>query len=186
LTEDGISPRAIPGVANGMYIAGSDEHDEDGVLISDRRAGFPEMLEVRKQQMHKRMKKMDLLLKELPAPKAEGHASSDANILFVGWGSTLDTIRESQQQLEKTGVKTALLHIKYILPFHAKEVKEILTEYESKGVKILMVEGNYTGQMARHIRAETGFELKDKYLRFDGEYILPRDITAFVQENYQF
>ena len=49
-----------------------------------------------------------------------------------------------------------------------------------------MVEANYTGQMARHIRAETGFEIKDKYLRFDGEYILPREITAFVQENYKF
>jgi 2-oxoglutarate ferredoxin oxidoreductase subunit alpha len=186
VTEDGISPRTIPGVANGMYIAGSDEHDESGVLISDRRAGFPEMLEVRKSQMHKRMKKMDLLLKELPAPTVEGHNSSEAKILFVGWGSTLDTIRESRQQLEKAGVKTAQLHIKYVLPFQSKEVGAILNEYNSKGVKILMVEGNYTGQMARHIRGETGFEIKDKYLRFDGEYILPRDITAFVQENYKF
>ena len=186
VTEDGVSPRTIPGVVNGMYIAGSDEHDEEGLLISDRRAGYPEMLEERKKQMHKRMKKLDYLLKELPAPKVEGHSSSEAKILFVGWGSTLDTIRESRQQLEKKGVKTAQLHIKYIMPFHSKEVNAILTEYASKGVKIHKVEGNYTGQMATYIRGHTGFEIKDKYLRFDGDYILPREITAFVQEKYKF
>jgi 2-oxoglutarate ferredoxin oxidoreductase subunit alpha len=186
LTEDGISPRVIPGVPKGMHIAGSDEHDESGTLLSDRRAGFPEMIVKRKQQMHKRMMKMELLLKELPAPKVDGHSSSDAKILIVGWGSSLDTIKESRQQLEKDGIKTAQLHIKYIMPFHAKEVSSILSDYSSKGVEVLMVEANYTGQMAKYIRGETGFEIKDKYLRFDGEYILPRDITTYVKENYKF
>ena len=186
LTEDGISPRVIPGVPHGMHTAGSDEHDESGELLSDRRAGFPEMIEKRKLQMHKRMRKMDALLHELPAPVVDGHSSSESQVLFVGWGSTLDTIKESRQQLEKAGIKTSQLHIKYVLPFHATEVSQILNDYASKGVKILMVEANYTGQMARHIRAETGFEIKDKYLRFDGEYMLPRELTAFVQEKYNF
>ena len=48
VTDDGISPRTIPGVVNGMYIAGSEEHDEEGLLISVRRAGYPEMLVERK------------------------------------------------------------------------------------------------------------------------------------------
>jgi 2-oxoglutarate ferredoxin oxidoreductase subunit alpha len=186
VTEDGVSPRTIPGVEGGIYDAGSDEHDETGALISDRRAGYPEALVERKKQMQKRMKKMEVLLQDLPAPKVDGHNSDEAQILFVGWGSTLDTIRESRSQLEKKGIKTAQLHIKYVLPFHVKEVSQILNEYQEKGVKILMVEGNFTGQMARHIRAETGFEIKDKYLRYDGEYILPREIAQFVKEKYNF
>ena len=172
ITEDGISPRTIPGVIGGQHDAGSDEHDEWGNLVSDRRSGYPEAIEVRKQQMKKRMTKMDTLLAELPAPEVAGYTSEEAKLLVVGWGSTKDTIAEARMMAEKDGIKTAQLHIKYILPFHGKEVGEILRSYESKGVKILMVEGNYTGQMARYIRGETSFEFKEKYLRYEGENIL--------------
>jgi len=49
-------------------------------------------------------------------------------------------------------------------------------------VKIIMIEANYTGQMQRHIRAETGFEIKSHYRRYDGEYMLPREVVAAVKE----
>jgi 2-oxoglutarate ferredoxin oxidoreductase subunit alpha len=182
ITDSGVSPRTIPGTKNGMHDAGSDEHDEFGVLVSDRRAGYPEMNEVRIQQMQKRMRKMDGLLKELPAPTVEGHDATNADILVVGWGSSLDVIREARSMVEKKGIKTAQLHIKYILPFHAYEVENILKDYNNKGVKILLVEANYTGQMGRHIRAETGFEIKDKYLRYEGEYILPRELEGAITQ----
>ena len=182
LTEDGISPRALPGVKGGRHDAGSDEHDENGKLVSDWRAGYPDAIQVRLDQMEKRMKKMDVLLKELPAPLVDGHASGDCDLLIVSWGSSLDTIREARTTLEKEGVKTAQLHIKYILPFHSKEVNDILTSYEAAGVKIVMIEANYTGQMQRHIRAETSFEIKDHYRRYDGEYMLPREVVAAMKE----
>ena len=181
VTDDGISPRTIPGVRYGQYDAGSDEHDEFGHLISDVRAGYPDAIQIRIQQMNKRMKKMEVLLKELPAPEAEGHGSNDADVLLVSWGSLLDIVRESRSQLEKNhGIKTAHLHIKYILPFHSKEVGEILQSYKDAGAEIILVENNYTGQMGQHIRAETGFEIKKKYLRYDGETILPREVTDAV------
>src|SRR5207245_1868127 len=34
-TESGISPRAVPGVPGHIFTAATDEHDEDGTLISD-------------------------------------------------------------------------------------------------------------------------------------------------------
>jgi 2-oxoglutarate ferredoxin oxidoreductase subunit alpha len=34
-TPSGISPRAIPGLPGHLYVSGTDEHDEDGVLLSD-------------------------------------------------------------------------------------------------------------------------------------------------------
>ncbi|MHA2503379.1 MAG: 2-oxoacid:acceptor oxidoreductase subunit alpha [Candidatus Kariarchaeaceae archaeon] len=182
LTEDGISPRAIPGVKGGRHDAGSDEHDENGKLVSDWRAGYPDAIQVRLDQMEKRMKKMDVLLEELPAPVADGHAVGDCDLLIVSWGSTLDTIKEARTALEKDGVKTAQLHIKYILPFHSKEVTDILTSYEAAGTKIVMIEANFTGQMQRHIRAETSFDIKDHYRRYDGEYILPREVVVAMKE----
>ncbi|HUJ77579.1 MAG TPA: 2-oxoacid:acceptor oxidoreductase subunit alpha, partial [Thermoplasmata archaeon] len=38
-TETGVSPRAIPGQPGLQFVAGSDEHDEKGHLISDVKAG---------------------------------------------------------------------------------------------------------------------------------------------------
>ncbi len=183
LTEDGISPRTIPGVANGQYDAGSDEHDEYGKLISDVRAGYPDSLVIRKQQMNKRMKKMEVLLKELPAPVVEGHSADDSDVLIVGWGSTYDTIAEARSHMEKEGIKTSQLHIKYIEPFHSKEVGEILHEFGEKGKTIIMVEVNYTGQMAKHIRGETGFNIEKKVLKYDGEALLASEIVAGVKEH---
>ncbi len=185
VTDDGVSPRTIPGVKFGRYDAGSDEHDEFSRLVSDVRAGFPEAIEVRLQQMKKRMTKMDVLLKELPAPVVEGHSIDDSDLLIVSWGSQLDIVREARAHLEKTNnIRTSHLHIKYILPFHSKEVGEILRSFEQKGVNIMMYEGNYTGQMARHIRAETGFEIKHKYLRYDGETVLPIEIVKYVKDTF--
>ncbi len=183
VTEDGISPRTIPGVKYGQYDAGSDEHDEFGKLISDVRAGYPDSIKIRIDQMNKRMRKMETLLKELPPPEVEGYKPGEADVLLVTWGSLLDIVRESRKQLEERyGKKTAHLNIKYILPFHSKEVKEILESYQNSGARIILVENNYTGQMGQHIRAETGFEIKDKYLRYDGETILPREVTDAVME----
>ena len=34
-TPSGISPRAVPGLPGHVYVATTDEHDEDGVIISD-------------------------------------------------------------------------------------------------------------------------------------------------------
>ena len=182
LTEDGISPRTIPGAKGGRHDAGSDEHDETGKLISDWRAGYPDAIAMREKQMEKRMKKMEVLLENLPAPTVDGYTSDEADVLLVTWGSTLDTVKEARNRLDQDGVKTSQLHIKYILPFHGDEVKKILSEFEDKGVKIIMIEGNYTGQMQRHIRAESGYEIKEHYRRYDGEYILPREVVLAVKE----
>jgi len=181
-TDDGVSPRAIPGTKGGRHDAGSDEHDQTGKLISDWRAGYPDAIEIRKKQMEKRMKKVETLLEELPVPTTEGHPAGDTDVLIVSWGSTLDTIREAREELEADGVKTAQLHIKYVVPFHADAVTNILTSYESAGAKIVMIEANYSGQMERHIRAETGFKIADHYRRYDGEYMLPREIFAAIKE----
>ena len=80
-----------------MHNAGSDEHDEDGSLVSDRRAGYPEAVNVRIQQMNKRMKKMDILKQTLPTPIVNGYSADEADILVVSWGSSRDLVLEVAQ-----------------------------------------------------------------------------------------
>lgn len=171
-TESGISPRALPGTANTLYVSPSDDHDEEAILISDMFTAPP----VRRKIVEKRMRKMDLLLKELPAPKLEG--SADADVTIVCWGSTVGVVKEVVERLNGEGVKANFVCIKYIYPFHAKEVTEIL----NKAKKKISVEVNFTSQMARLIRSETGIAMDAHINRYDGEPFEPKDVVARIKD----
>ncbi len=45
-----------------------------------------------------------------------------------------------------------------------------------------MVEGNYSGQMRRHIRAETGIWIEHALLKYDGTYWSPKEIVQKAKE----
>lgn len=170
-TEDGVSPRAIPGTPNTIYTSGTDEHDERGILISDMFTAPG----VRRMMMEKRMKKLTNMLKELPAPKLEGPA--DAELTLVGWGSTYGVIREAAELLTAAGTKTNYLILKYIYPFHDVEVGQILSKCKKK----ISVEANFTSQMARHVRAETGIKMDAHVVKYDGEPLEPDYVVACVK-----
>lgn len=176
VTDTGVSPRAFPGQAGHEFVAATDEHDEAGILVSDVLAGIPEHIETRRRQMEKRMRKMTFILRDLPPPKISG--PEDADITLVGWGSSQQVLKEVVLALGEKGVKANQLHIKYLMPFHAEEVEEIL----KKSKKILDVEANYTGQLAKLIRAETGFKIQHKLLKYDGEPFAPRPIVEKALE----
>jgi 2-oxoglutarate/2-oxoacid ferredoxin oxidoreductase subunit alpha len=172
LTESGVSPRVVPGHEGTAYVAPSDEHDEQGILISDEFTNPP----MRKAMMEKRMRKVDGILRELPPPELYGPAEAD--VTLVGWGSTKGLIREAISLLADEGITANNLQIKYLVPFHAAEVEAILQGAKCK----IAVEHNFTGQLARHIRAETGIKMDEKILKYDGEPLEPHHIVERVKE----
>ncbi len=175
-TESGISPRSLPGEEGFEHVAASDEHDEDSTLISDRRAGLPDMLEIRRKMMEKRGRKLVHVLNDLrPLVK---YGPEDADITIVGWGSTTGIIQEAVDVLNAEGIKANSIHIRYIYPFQTKEVSEALNKANTR----LIVEMNYSGQMRRHIRAETGIWIEHALLKYDGDYLQPREVVDKVRE----
>jgi 2-oxoglutarate ferredoxin oxidoreductase subunit alpha len=170
-TRSGVSPRALPGTEGAMYVAGTDDHDEEGVLISDVFTAPP----VRRKVQEKRMHKLEAVIKELAPPQLEGPA--DAEVTLIGWGSTKGVIREAVALLAEEGIRANHLQIKYLYPFHATEVSEILR----RSKRTICVECNYTGQFARHLRAETSFSVSDLILKYDGEPFEPHHIAEQVQ-----
>ena len=170
-TPSGVSPRALPGTEGTEYVAATDEHDEEGILISDVFTSPP----VRRKIMERRMKKVELALQELEPPKLEGPA--DAPVTLIGWGSSKGVIGEARALLAAEGVRANQLHIKYLHPFHTREVKSIL----EKSKMLIGVEGNYTGQFARFLRAETGISVHASILKYDGEPFEPRIIAEEVK-----
>jgi len=154
ITESGISPRLLPGVSGGLVVTDSDEHTDDGRIT--------ELAEVRMANVRKRIKKFDLLKKEIQPPYTYGPL--DAEALLIGWGSTYGPIKEATEIFNARGSKVRMLHLSEIWPFPAEAVTEQL-----KQVKLsISIENNATGQMAHLIRAETGIEVDAKILRFDG------------------
>jgi len=170
-TPSGISPRALPGTEGAVYVAATDEHDEEGILISDVFTSPP----VRRKIMEKRMKKLEALRKELAPPKLEG--PREAEVTLIGWGSTRGVIREAVAQLAAEGIPSNQLHFKVLFPFHAEEALAILKTSK----RTVSVEANQTGQFARHLRAETGFTVDHQILKYDGEPFEPQHIVHQVK-----
>jgi 2-oxoglutarate ferredoxin oxidoreductase subunit alpha len=171
ITESGVSPRAVAGTPGHVHVVATDEHDQDGVLISD------EFTDPHKRQaMHeKRMRKMDAVLPLLPPPALFGAA--DAAITLLGWGSTEGVIREALGQLADAGIRANNLQIKWLVPLHADAIVAIL----SACAKVIIVENNYSGQFARYLRAETGFAADGHIRKYDGEPFMPHHIVEGVK-----
>jgi 2-oxoglutarate/2-oxoacid ferredoxin oxidoreductase subunit alpha len=170
-THSGVSPRALPGTEGTIYVAATDDHDEEGILISDVFTSAA----MRRKVQEKRMRKLDGLLRDLEPPALEG--PPDADVTLIGWGSTKGVIGEAIAQLAHDGVSANQLQIKYLVPFQAGEVTRILKNSK----KTICIEANYTGQFARHLRAETGFTVDDHILKYDCEPFEPHHITEEVK-----
>jgi 2-oxoglutarate ferredoxin oxidoreductase subunit alpha len=171
-TLSGISPRALPGTPDHLYVAASDEHDEDGVLLTDV---YTDPVR-RKKMVDKRTRKMTTVLDHLPAPQLAGPA--DAGVTLVGWGSTWGVISEAVERLTGEGIAANHLHIKFLVPLHTKEISDIL----GKSRRIIIVENNCSGQFARHLRAETGIWAHGHIRKYDGEPFEPKHVVAGVKE----
>lgn len=172
MTPDHISARVLPGTPGGMYVAASDDHDEDGVLLSDEFTNEA----VRRKMQEKRMAKLEAIVQSLTPPRLEGPA--DAEVTLVGWGSTWGAIHEAVEELAEAGISANHLHIKYIFPFQVEAVTRLL----AKSRRIVVVEVNSSGQFARHLRAETGITADDTVLAYAGEPFSPGFIAAAVRD----
>jgi hypothetical protein len=124
----------------------------------------------------KRMGKLDAIRERLAPPSLEGPANADVTLL--GWGSTRGVVSEAVEKLTAAGLPANQLHLKYLHPFHAQEVGEILAASR----RIIVVENNSSGQFARHLRAETGIKAHDVVLKYDGEPFTPAFIVRAVED----
>jgi len=171
ITPSGISPRAIPGTEGYVHVVATDEHDEDGVLISDEFTN-PH----KRQAMHeKRMRKMEGVLQHLAPPALFG--PEDAEVTLIGWGSTRGVIREAIEQLAAEGIVANNLQVTWLVPLHAAAIMAIV----AKAKRTIIVENNYSGQFARYLRSETSIVADGHIRKYDGEPFMPHHIVAGVK-----
>ncbi|MGE7978228.1 MULTISPECIES: 2-oxoacid:acceptor oxidoreductase subunit alpha [unclassified Psychrobacillus] len=169
VTEDGISPRVLPGMKHAIHHVTGVEHDETGKPS--------EAALNRKAQMDKRMKKLNYVNFDQPVYVNAPH--EEADILFVGFNSTRGVLEELQQTLNENGVKVNHAHIRLIHPFPTAEMQPLV----SKAKKVVVVENNATGQLANIIKMNVGGHDKIvSVLKYDGTPFLPLSLAKQVKE----
>ncbi|MGZ7042985.1 MAG: 2-oxoacid:acceptor oxidoreductase subunit alpha, partial [Methanobacterium sp.] len=151
ITEDGISPRGIPGYGDGFVVVDSDEHDEEGHITED--------LHLSARMVEKRLKKLEGIQKDVIEPELVG--SEDYDILVIGWGSTYGAIKEALDILERDDM--AFLHFKQVYPIHGNTL-----DYLKRAQKTIIFENNATSQFKNLIKLYTGFEIDINALKYNG------------------
>ena len=164
ITKDGISPRLIPGTPEYFYQANSYEHLEDGHTTEEA--------EPRKNQVEKRNRKWLTYLKEdFSLPKVYGDLEK-AKTVFVSWGSGKGAVLEAQKQLGNT----ALIHFTHVYPLDKEKVRPFF----QKKKRYILVESNSWGQFGKLLQQETGVEIKERILKYDGRPITAEEVVKHV------
>jgi 2-oxoglutarate ferredoxin oxidoreductase subunit alpha len=166
VTDDGVSPRVLPGTPRTVVRVNSDEHEESGLST--------EKSDIRITMVNKRAAKMKGVMNDIPEPKLYG--GDEADLTFVSWGSVKGAVREALSLLERKGVSANHLHLTHLGPFPAAAVGRILEAAE----RPILVENNASAQLGRLIRERTGFSFSEKLLKYDGRPFYPGEIVREV------
>jgi len=151
VTESGISPRLYPGQSRHLVAVDSDEHDEGGHITEDLEGAVPAMT-------RKRADKFQGLKDEILPP--EEISTEDAEVVFIGWGSSRGALLEAVELLNEDDVKAGLVHFTELWP---------LPDYRfPEGKPLMVVETNATGQFERLLRSEFRRSFDHSIRRWDG------------------
>ena len=61
-------------------------------------------------------------------------------------------------------------------------ISGIIDILKTSGKRTIIVENNYSGQFARYLRSETGFEAQGHIRKYDGEPFMPHHIVEAVKD----
>jgi 2-oxoglutarate ferredoxin oxidoreductase subunit alpha len=150
-TETGVSPLAFVPDKDAIIKVNSYEHDEYGITTEDALAT--------KKIQEKRLRKEKPLSQELEGyDTVSTYGKKDSPIALLCWGSNKGVCAEVGENL---GLRVVQVHV--FSPFPAKRLDDAL-----EGVKkLISVENNATGQLARLVRSY-GFTVDAGIFRYDG------------------
>jgi len=169
LTENGITPLAVPGDAPHLVVTDSDEHDEIGHIAEDAATRIA-MVEKRL------LKKLPLIKQEIAPPSLYG--APDPQVLLTGWGSTYGVMKEAVDALAKSHC-IAMLHFSEVFPLPYTEPFDYVRILRN-AKNTICIEHNATGQFERLLRAEQGYEFGGHIRRYDGRPFLLEELVREI------
>ena len=121
-----------------------------------------------------RQAKMMAVRESIPTPEVFGPEKAD--ILVLGWGSTLGPITSAVERSLKAGKSVARMHLRHVWPL-PKGLDEIFGRY-----KLILVPENNLGQMARVLKSEYQTQNFHSYSKVQGKPFTTTDILAKITE----
>ncbi len=158
ITNTGISPRWIPSFDKKPYLNTSDEHNQNSQSTENG--------EEIKAMSDKRMQKHATLLSNLPEPTLYG--DPNAPTVLIGCGSTKNPVIDAINE----GMNIAYLHYEYLYPTKTQTLMNLV----SSGKRIILVENNQTGELGKILTEASGYQFKEKVLKYDGRPFFLEDI----------
>ncbi len=140
MTENGVSPVAIPGEHKTTYIATGLEHNEHGDPTYTPSNHF--------RMTTKRHKKLEYIAKEKGFTRRFGDEQAKVGIL--SWGSTEGPIEEAIRKANQCGYEVAALQVKMLHPLPDEEIRNFINSVQH----VIVPELNFTGQFNQIIRAK--------------------------------
>ncbi|MGD9730736.1 MAG: 2-oxoacid:acceptor oxidoreductase subunit alpha [Desulfamplus sp.] len=187
ITEDGVSPRALPCMGDIMVRATGNEHNESGQISEDaaNKVNMTNKRNVKLAAMKQEMELPEIIYpKEASVQSSDKQAASDkksssadSQFFLTGWGSSKGPIMEACEILQEKGINIGCIFFKDIWPMNSDAVKSIL---ENK--KLIMVEQNSNCQMGRLIVQETCISYHASILKIDGRPFYPQYIVEKALE----
>jgi 2-oxoglutarate/2-oxoacid ferredoxin oxidoreductase subunit alpha len=170
LTETGVSPRAFLGTKNAIQWCSGDEHNEWGNINEEP---F-----IRRAMMEKRMKKLELIEKELPLEfKVKLFGDRDSENIIVSWGSPKGAILESMQWLKDEGLSLGYVQVRMIHPLPSAYLRQLLQGKK----RIIDVEENITAQFGGVITEHTSIKPTHYILKYTGRPMMTTELYPAIK-----
>ncbi|WP_435077309.1 2-oxoacid:acceptor oxidoreductase subunit alpha [Halococcus sp. AFM35] len=169
-SENGVSPRTIPGQKDGRFLASGNEHTPQGHIEEDP--------DNRVAQVDRRTRKLDAIREDLDESDRSnqtpyGPEEADDGILV--WGSQQGTVEEAVDRLNDQGYSVKALGVSDLMPYPKADVTEFLESVDD----CLVVEMNITAQFRGLTQKELGRfgEKLSSLLKYNGNPFEPAEIV---------
>ncbi|MEJ2534592.1 MAG: 2-oxoacid:acceptor oxidoreductase family protein, partial [Gammaproteobacteria bacterium] len=167
LTDDGVSPMAVPGDAGGMYTADGLEHSESGKPSTSATD--------HERQLDKRSRKIHGFDFGPYWAEVEGRESATA---ILTWGSSTGAVREAAARLEKAGRPVRVVAVRLLSPASPARMAEALAGVE----RVLVVEQSHSRQFHRYLRAHYELDTELRVLARPGPLLFtPGEIVRELE-----
>lgn len=172
-TDNGVSPRSIPGQEDGRFLVTGNEHTPQGHISEDP--------DNRINQMDRRMEKLESIRAELDTDEKTNqtlYAPGDEDEHQYGimtFGSQQGTVEEATQRLVDRGHSVKALGVSELLPYPAEEVEAFLNSVE----QCMVVEMNASAQFRGLTQKELGGhgDVMTSLLKYNGNPFEPTEIV---------
>jgi 2-oxoglutarate ferredoxin oxidoreductase subunit alpha len=165
-----VSPRAFLGDYV-MWYSG-DEHDERGHIDEDPIN--------RVKMMDKRMKKLDLMEKEIPEERRYAYFGPEKpDLLLIGWGFVKGAVLKAIEELSGEGMRVGYYHIRMFIPFPKESLTKMANEVGINN--LIAVEHNYQAQSSKLVAMNTGVLINKSIVKYTGRPMYVHELVNAIK-----